>query len=211
MPSRVRTTIFLAATVLLLSLPLLADRTAIRPGWNLFSPQQDIETWTTAKSLRAAGPDANVHADFFDAWLCDPANAEKVADLQPVAADMVMASGSGLDPHITVRNALFNGLFWTGVKGYRSSYVTAYNNEIYGIYAFDSVDGLFEHSYASGSYDAGFYIGQCDPCDAVIDGVLAENNGLGYSGTNAGGNLRIVRSVWRDNVAGIVPKAAISP
>jgi plastocyanin len=116
----------------------------------------------------------------------------------------ITADGVAVE-NLTVRNALFNGLFWTGVKGYRASYVTAYNNEIYGIYAFGSVDGLFEHSYASGSYDAGFYIGQCDPCDAVIDRVIAENNGLGYSGTNAGGNLRIVRSIWRDNIAGIVP------
>ena len=91
------------------------------------------------------------------------------------------------------------------MRGYRASYVTAYNNKDYGIYAFDSVDGLFEHSYASGSPDSGFYIGQCHPCDAVIDQVVAENNALGYSGTNAGGNLQIVRSVWRRNWAGIVP------
>jgi plastocyanin len=107
--------------------------------------------------------------------------------------------------NLTVRNALINGLFWTGVRGYRASYVTAYNNKDYGIYAFDSVDGLFEHSYASGSPDSGFYIGQCHPCDAVIDTVVAEHNALGYSGTNAGGNLQIVRSVWRSNWAGIVP------
>ena len=107
--------------------------------------------------------------------------------------------------NLTVRNALINGLFWTGVRGYRASYVTAYSNKDYGIYAFDSVDGLFEHSYASGSPDSGFYIGQCHPCDAVIDRVLAENNALGYSGTNAGGNLQIVRSIWRRNWAGIVP------
>ncbi|HEX4908768.1 MAG TPA: right-handed parallel beta-helix repeat-containing protein, partial [Actinomycetes bacterium] len=107
--------------------------------------------------------------------------------------------------NLTVRTALINGLFWTGVRGYRASYVTAYNNKDYGIYAFDSADGLFEHSYASGSPDSGFYIGQCHPCDAVIDGVLAENNALGYSGTNAGGDLQIVRSVWRRNWAGIVP------
>ncbi|HEX7148705.1 MAG TPA: right-handed parallel beta-helix repeat-containing protein, partial [Actinomycetota bacterium] len=107
--------------------------------------------------------------------------------------------------NLTVRNALINGLFWTGVRGYRASYVTAYNNKDYGIYAFDSVDGLFEHSYASGSPDSGFYIGQCHPCDAVIDQVVAEHNALGYSGTNAGGNLQIVRSVWRANWAGIVP------
>ena len=107
--------------------------------------------------------------------------------------------------NLTVRNAVQNGLFWTGVTGYRASYVTAYNNAVYGIYAFDAVDGLFEHSYASGSADAGFYIGQCKPCDAVIDGVTAEYNALGYSGTNASGPLQIVRSTWRSNVAGIAP------
>jgi Phospholipase_D-nuclease N-terminal len=35
--------------------------------------------------------------------------------------------------------------------------------------------------------------------------VTAEHNALGYSGTNAGGNLQIVRSSWRLNWAGIVP------
>lgn len=116
----------------------------------------------------------------------------------------VTADGVAVE-NLTVRNAKINGLYWTAVQGYRASYVTAYNNEVYGIYAYDAVDGLFEHSYASGSYDAGFYIGQCDPCDAVITDVVAEHNGLGYSGTNASGNLHIVNSVWRDNVAGIVP------
>jgi plastocyanin len=116
----------------------------------------------------------------------------------------VTADGVAVE-NLTVRNALINGLFWTGVRGYRASYVTAYNNKDYGIYAFDSVDGVFEHSYASGSPDSGFYIGQCHPCDAVIDQVVSEHNALGYSGTNAGGNLQIVRSVWRHNWAGIVP------
>jgi len=116
----------------------------------------------------------------------------------------VTADGVAVE-NLTVRNALINGLFWTGVRGYRASYVTAYNNKDYGIYAFDSVDGVFERSYASGSPDSGFYIGQCHPCDAVIDQVVAEHNALGYSGTNAGGNLQIVRSTWRRNWAGIVP------
>jgi plastocyanin len=34
--------------------------------------------------------------------------------------------------NLTVRNALINGLFWTGARGYRASYVTAYNNKDYG-------------------------------------------------------------------------------
>src|SRR5207244_4380503 len=75
----------------------------------------------------------------------------------------------------------------------------------YGVYAFDSVFGRFDHSYASGHPDSGFYIGQCYPCYAVIDHVVSENNALGYSGTNAGGDLRIVNSVWRRNMSGIVP------
>src|SRR6266540_2289728 len=116
----------------------------------------------------------------------------------------VTADGVAVE-NLTVRNGKVNGLFWTGVKGYRASFVSAVNNEVYGIYAFDSVDGLMERSWASGSYDAGFYIGQCKPCDAVIDGVTSQDNGLGYSGTNAGGNLHLIRSVWRHNVGGIVP------
>jgi Right handed beta helix region len=109
--------------------------------------------------------------------------------------------------NMTARNYAVNGFFWTGVDRYRGSYLTAHNNGDYGIYAFDSTTGLFEHSYASGSPDAGFYIGQCQPCDAVVDDVVSEWNGLGYSGTNAGGNLAIVNSTWRNNRAGIVPNS----
>ncbi len=107
--------------------------------------------------------------------------------------------------NMTARNYKSNGFFWTGVEGYRGSYLTAYRNGDYGIYAFDSTEGLLEDSYASGSPDAGFYIGGCQPCDAVIRNVISEYNGLGYSGTNSGGNLVIVNSVFRHNRAGIVP------
>ncbi len=117
---------------------------------------------------------------------------------------VVTADGVAIE-NMTARGYTVNGFFWNGVVGYRGSYLTAIDDWVYGIYAFDSVDGLFEHSYASGSYDAGFYIGQCDPCNAVITDVLAEFNGLGYSGTNSSGNIWIVNSEWRHNVAGIVP------
>ena len=69
------------------------------------------------------------------------------------------------------------------------------------------MNGPLEHSYAAGSPDAGFYIGECFHCDAVVDDVLSEHNGLGYSGTNAGGNLLIVNSTFRNNRAGIVPNS----
>lgn len=61
--------------------------------------------------------------------------------------------------NFTARNYTVNAFYWTGVTGYRGSYITAYNNGDYGIYAFDSVDGLFEHMYASGNRDSGIYIG----------------------------------------------------
>ena len=107
--------------------------------------------------------------------------------------------------NMTARNYLLNGFYWIGVQGYRGSYLTAYNNGDYGIYAFDSVYGQFDHSYAGGHPDSGFYIGQCNPCHALVTHVLAENNALGWSGTNAGGDLVIAASEWRNNMAGIVP------
>jgi hypothetical protein len=109
--------------------------------------------------------------------------------------------------NMTAMNYTNNGFFWTGATGYRGSYLTAVRNGDYGIYVFDSVGGLLENSYAAGSPDAGFYIGQCYPCNAVIRNVTAEHNGLGYSGTNSGGNLFIIDSVFRRNRAGIVPNS----
>jgi hypothetical protein len=107
--------------------------------------------------------------------------------------------------NMTAMNHTLNGFFWSGVRGYRGSYLTAINNGDYGIYSFDSGDGLFEHSYASGSPDASYYIGQCNPCDAVITDSIGEYSGLGYSGTNASNDVYIVNSVFRFNGAGLAP------
>ncbi len=118
----------------------------------------------------------------------------------------VFADGVAIE-NLTARNYTTNAFFWSGVDGYRGSYLTSWRTGDYGIYAFDSVSGEFDHDYTSGAPDAGFYIGQCYPCNAVIRDSLAEWNGLGYSGTNAGGNLLIVNSVFRYNRGGIVPNS----
>ncbi len=121
----------------------------------------------------------------------------------------VFADGVAIE-NLTARNFVTNGFYWIGVDGYRGSYLNAIRNGDYGIYAFDSVNGQFDHSYASGSADGGFYIGQCVPCNALIVDSEAEWNGLGYSGTNAGGNLLIARSSFHDNRIGVVPNSLTS-
>ena len=109
--------------------------------------------------------------------------------------------------NMTAMNFTANGFFWTGADGYRGSYLTAYRTGDYGVYAFDSVNGQIDHVYAAGSPDAGVYIGNCYPCNAVVTDVVSEHNGLGYSGTNSGGDLYIVNSVFRYNRAGVVPNS----
>ncbi|HEY5424743.1 MAG TPA: hypothetical protein VIK05_14790, partial [Ilumatobacteraceae bacterium] len=103
--------------------------------------------------------------------------------------------------NMTATNYTHNGFFWTGVDGYHGAYLTAYRTGDYGVYAFDSINGELDHIYAAGSPDAGVYIGECFHCNAVVDHVVSEHNGLGYSGTNSGGNLLIVNSTFRFNRA----------
>src|SRR5579885_1186901 len=62
--------------------------------------------------------------------------------------------------NMTARHYLGNGFYWDGGKdepgselhplsGYRGSYLTAYANGDYGIYAFNFRNGQFDHSYAA--------------------------------------------------------------
>lgn len=118
---------------------------------------------------------------------------------------LVVGADGVVIENMTARNATLNGFFWTGVKGYRGSYLTAYNNGDYGLYAFDSVDGIFEHSYASGSPDSSFYVGQCYPCRAILYNNVGENNAMGYSGTNSGGELYLINNIFRNNMVGAGP------
>lgn len=116
----------------------------------------------------------------------------------------VEADGVAIE-NLTVRHFQRNAVYWDGVDGFRGSFLTAYNNGYYGIYATHSRNGRFEYSYASGHPDAGFYLGRNKPFEAVISNVVAEYNALGYSGTSTGEGLRIQDSIWRHNMAGIVP------
>jgi len=107
--------------------------------------------------------------------------------------------------NLTVRRFQANGVYWAEVEGFRGSYLTAYNNGDYGVYATHSRDGRFEACYASGHPDAGFYLGRSQPFVALVTDCVAERNSWGYSGTSAGGDLTVRDSTFRANQAGIVP------
>ncbi|MBP2324909.1 nitrous oxidase accessory protein NosD [Kibdelosporangium banguiense] len=89
------------------------------------------------------------------------------------------------------------------LQGFRVSYVTAANNGLYGIYAFDAQHGVIERSYASGSADSGIYVGQCRPCDIAVRDNIAERNAVGYEATNASGDLYVLRNRFSGNRVGL--------
>jgi hypothetical protein len=113
----------------------------------------------------------------------------------------------------------FNGGDGSGKIGmgpYQASYLTAtstyFDKKVgggsYGIFVSnDHGPGSVVYSYASNMSDSGFYVGACPDCNTVLEFVRAENNALGYSGTNAGGHLIIENSEWDLNRDGIVPNS----
>jgi Right handed beta helix region len=130
----------------------------------------------------------------------------------------VSADGVAVE-NLTVHNYAINGIVFTKkyednadslspeevvLDGYRASYITAYNNGLYGLYAFYASNGQIDNSYVSGNPDGGIYIGQCNPCNAVMTNIVGERNAIGFLGTNASGNLSVINSVWRKNKIGLL-------
>ncbi|MFI5560664.1 nitrous oxide reductase family maturation protein NosD [Amycolatopsis japonica] len=144
------------------------------------------------------------------------------------ANGIVVTAGGVSVENLTVRNHTLNGVLVTGLsdengglargsdgyhrldpnafpplQGFRISHVTAANNALYGIYAFDSQHGVIEDSYASGSADSGIYVGQCKPCDIVVRRNVAERNAVGYEGTNASEDMYVLGNRFSGNRVGL--------
>ena len=156
-----------------------------------------VDDGTYAESVRIETPEITLRGADRNAVVVD-------GEFERNHGIVIEADGVAVE-NLTVRHFTGNAVHWRGVEGFRASYVTAYNNGYYGIYAYGSRDGRFEFSYASGHPDAGFYLGRNHPYEAVVADVVAEYNVIGYSGTSTGADLTIRDSTWRHNLAGIVP------
>jgi parallel beta helix pectate lyase-like protein len=109
--------------------------------------------------------------------------------------------------NLTAHDFTLNAFYWEAVDGFAGRFLTVWNVGLYGIYAIESRDGVFEDSLVSGAADAAFYIGECNPCDTIVRRVAARYSAIGYSGTNAGGNLEVRDSLWELNGSGIMPNS----
>jgi hypothetical protein len=119
-----------------------------------------------------------------------------------------------------------------GLKEYEGSYLTATSTyfqstpdgssnpdagsfcnacALYGIFSSNSSVGSWNQVYANNFADSGAYIGACHQiCDATIDHATFEENALGYSGTNSGGELFIKNSTFDNNKEGLDTNTALT-
>jgi parallel beta-helix repeat protein len=113
----------------------------------------------------------------------------------------VVLDGGGIDvqadsvsiENLTVRNG---GIRWSGVRGWRASYVTAYGG-VRGLSAENGAEGSWDHVYASGFSDAGI---SCQACRATIAHAVAQRNSIGIAST---GRVTVEDSLVRLNALGI--------
>ncbi len=113
-----------------------------------------------------------------------------------------------------------------GLKGYTGSYLTATSTyfqadpgsvnvcgtcALYGIFSSNSKDGSWDNVYANNFSDSGMYVGAClRACSVTIDHAWMENNALGYSGTNSGGQVVIENSTFDNNKEGLDTNTALT-
>lgn len=139
----------------------------------------------------------------------------------------VVADGVRVE-NLTVTDHTFNGVLVTGMHDERGAqahnlsgyetldpeefpplqrfsvrHVTATNNGLYGIYAFNARHGVIADNYASGSADSGFYVGQCEACDILVSGNVAERNAIGYENANASDSVLVIGNRFSGNRVGL--------
>ena len=113
-----------------------------------------------------------------------------------------------------------------GLKGYTGNYLTATSTYFvndasdadicstcaqYGIFSSNSRGGSWDQLYANNFADSGMYVGACHRvCDVTIQNAQMEDNALGYSGTNSGGQVVIENSIFDNNKEGVDTNTALT-
>jgi parallel beta-helix repeat protein len=204
------------------SLRVPADATTIQAAVDRIAPGGVIvvDPGTYAETVTIATPDVTIRGADRNATVIDGRGARPYG---------VVAIADGVRiQNLTVRNHLFYGVLVTGlhdqggprapnedayepfdpadyppVQRFAVDHVTAHNNGLYGIYAFDAQHGVITNSYASGSADSGFYVGQCRDCDILVQGNVAERNAVGFENANASDPLTVTGNRFAGNRVGM--------
>lgn len=212
------------------------DWILVGPGDYKASPSSKAGVWVTTPGVHIRGMDRNsviVDGTVPGSAPCDPSASAQ--NLGPSGSGrngiwVYKANGDSVQ-NLTVCNFLsgqgdtgnevwFDGGAGTGQQNlgsFQGSHLTTtstYTNDTgshlaqYGLFASNTNGpGQITSSFGSNMADAGIYVGACPDCNVVLDHDVSVHNVLGYSGTNAGGNLTIERSVFADNKSGIVPNS----
>lgn len=106
--------------------------------------------------------------------------------------------------NLTVRNYAGNGIYFNDSHHYLAARIDSIKNRTYGLYAFNSYNGVFRDSWGYGSADSPYYIGQCLNCGALLKNLVGKWSYMGYSGTNATGVI-IRDSKFVHNGVGLAP------
>jgi K+-transporting ATPase ATPase C chain len=125
-----------------LAVPFFAEYSKAHPGTFPIAVDHATSGGKIEKKIEPAKEGSEIQADFFDMWLHEHPNA----DLERVPADMVMASGSGLDPNITLASALWQldrvAAAWAKRSGTDATTVRRQIEQLLNENSYSPLDGL---------------------------------------------------------------------